>query len=142
DALPNWSADRISSNVWPAAPFIVIPNANDALSGDTKTFVSRCAALMVFHSRNEYAFAAPTMFSSDDVSGRGSDVSTLGCGPAGAGSLALLPHPLAAMMASAVPAKIPGRTSRIVELTPAWFFLLMAQPFATIAGHLLRHRAP
>src|SRR6516162_9122694 len=105
EAVPNCSADRISSNVWPDAPFIVIPNANDALSGETKTFESRCAVLIVFQSRNENAFAAPTMLCSADVRGRGSDVSTLGCGGVGAGSLALPLHPLA--MASAAPIAIP-----------------------------------
>jgi hypothetical protein len=38
--VPNASADRISSNVWPAAPFIVMPSAMEALSGDMKMFES------------------------------------------------------------------------------------------------------
>src|ERR1044071_4414984 len=48
-----------------------MPRANDALSGDTKTFESRCAALMVLHSPNEKPFAAVMMLVSAGVSARG-----------------------------------------------------------------------
>ena len=56
------------------APFIVMPSANEALSGDTNTFESRCAALIVFQSANENSFDAPSTLCSADDSGRGSAV--------------------------------------------------------------------
>ena len=46
-----------------------MPSANDALSGETKTFESRCAALIVFQSANENAFDALSTPCSADVSG-------------------------------------------------------------------------
>ena len=41
---PNPSVVRIASKVEPAAPFIVIPSASDALSGETKMFAPGVAS--------------------------------------------------------------------------------------------------
>ena len=51
-----------------------MPSAKDALSGDTKTFESRCAALIVFQSANEKSFGAPSTLCSAGDSDRGSAV--------------------------------------------------------------------
>ena len=75
DVVPNCSPVRMSSSVWFAAPFIVMPSENDALSGDTKTFESFCARLTRFHSANENAFDALSTPRSADVRSRGSAVS-------------------------------------------------------------------
>src|SRR3954466_7226103 len=74
DVVPNWSALRISSNVWPAAPFIVIPSAKDALSGETKILVSGVFALSCFQSVNENALADVRTCCSCAESARGKSV--------------------------------------------------------------------
>src|SRR3954451_13968882 len=71
---PNCSAERISSSVVPAAPFRVMPKANDALSGEAKIFASTWAALSFCHSANENAFAAVLTCCSCVVSARGRSV--------------------------------------------------------------------
>src|ERR1039458_4741398 len=78
EAPPNWSAARIWSAVWLAAPFSVIPSANDALSGETNTFVSGWAALILPQSAKANVFAASRTVVSLEVSARGSAVSGTG----------------------------------------------------------------
>src|SRR5262249_22071854 len=58
----------------PDAPFRMRPSANDALRGETKTLVSRCASLTVFHRLNENPFDADNTSRSADVRARGSAV--------------------------------------------------------------------
>jgi hypothetical protein len=58
-----------------AAPFIVMPSANDALRGETKTFESCDAFANCPQSAKENPFVASTIPRSVGVSARGSAVS-------------------------------------------------------------------
>src|SRR6478609_138995 len=84
EVLPNCSAERISSNVVPAAPFKVMPRANDALSGEAKMFESAWAALSFCQSAKENAFAAVLTCCSCVLSARGSSVRAVPAGGSGA----------------------------------------------------------
>src|ERR1019366_2990370 len=84
ELFPNCSAPRIWSYVTVAAPFIVMPRANDALSGEMKTLVSGCAALTLFQSANEKLFAASRTEVSDRERARGSWVRADAGAPGGA----------------------------------------------------------
>src|SRR4029450_13120196 len=72
--VPNERADRISSNVWPAAPFMVIPSAIDALRGDMKMFESPRVRSSSRSNENPNALLAPMTACSPLESVRGSAV--------------------------------------------------------------------
>ena len=80
-APPNWRALRIWSAVWPAAPFIVMPRANEALSGEMKTLESRWAALTFCQRAKAKALAASRTIVSRAASGRGRVAGAVGSLP-------------------------------------------------------------
>src|SRR5258705_2637771 len=84
-------AERIWSYVVPAAPFIVMPSANDALRGEMKTLASARSGATVRKSENENSFAAPTTFVSFALSARGRASRVTGAAPP-LGSLVALRH--------------------------------------------------
>ncbi len=72
--VPKPSVDRISSNVCPDAPFIVMPSAIEALSGDMKMFESARVRSSSRSRLNPNALLAPMTACSPLESARGSAV--------------------------------------------------------------------
>ena len=78
EAAPNASALFIWSYVVPAAPFIVMPSAMEALRGEAKMFESLLAAESFLKRANEKSFVEVTRAFSAVVSWRGRASSATG----------------------------------------------------------------